>query len=207
MTAWASFYPHVLPYVSGAPSLMVDQALRDAAREFCRESRAWVEQAAAVTGDGTTRQRSFVFASGSELVEVRRATVAGEDMTILSSRQMPADWQEDTPDAAALHDTLVVLNSQAAYVLYPIPADGAEIIIYQALMPTMTATGVGDVIFTEYGEQMAKGAIARLCSMPKKPWSDVDAAALAAAAFERGIHSAANRVFRQGQRRVKKAPL
>lgn len=207
MTTWASFYPHVLPYVSGCPSPMVDQALRDAAREFCRESRAWVEQAATVLGNGTTRQRNFVFPAESELVQVMRATVAGEDMKILSSREMPADWQETAPDAGELDDTLVVLNSQTAYVLYPIPASGQKIIIYQALMPTMTASGVGDVIFTEYGEQMAKGAIARLASMQKKPWTDLDTAAMSEQWFERAIHAAANRVFRQGQRRVRKAPL
>lgn len=207
MTAWASFYSRVLPYVPGCPAPQVDLALVDAAREFCKRTRAWVNQAAAQEGTGSQQAYNFVFPSESELVEVLRATVAGEDMAILSSREMPADWQEASPETDTLVDAIVVNNLNTAFRVYPPPASGDDIVIYQALQPTLAATGVGDIIYTEYAEAMASGAKYRLMAMPNKPWTNMDFAPFERAAFEDGIRMAANRVFRQGQRRTKLSVL
>jgi len=207
MTSWSSFYPWILPEVRGCPQPLIDQKLRDAAREFCTRSRAWEERAATVTADGTTSLRSFVFAeAGSELVRVERATVAGEDQTILNSDGNPADWLETAP-ADELSDTLVVV-SRTQYRIWPTPVSGAAIVIYQALKPTNAGTGVGDVIYAEWGEQLARGAVARLKAMKGSAWFDADGAMLADRAFERAVHSAANWKFKQSRRlRTKKAPI
>lgn len=197
MTAWASFYPWVLPHVRGCPQPLIDQALRDAARDFCSRSRAWEERAATVEADGTTSLLSFVFPTGAELVRVERVTIAGEDWEILNSESLPADWLESAPEED-LDDTLVVVSA-TQYQLVPTPSSGDDIILYQSLQPTITATGVGDVIFARWGEKVAAGARKRLKAMSGREWFDATGAQVAHDEFEAAVHSAANWKFRQSR--------
>lgn len=206
MSAWSAFYPWVLPHVRGCPNPMINRALCDAAREFCARSRAWQVKADPVVSDGTTRTLSFVFPTGGELVRVERATVAGEDWTVLNADAQPADADEDSPEES-LEDTLVVI-SKTQYQLWPLPSSGDEIVVHLALQPAVAAAEVGDVIYEQWGEGLAQGAIFRLKAMSKADWSDADGAALASSAFERAIHRAANWKFRQNrQLRTTPAPL
>lgn len=206
MSAWSAFYPWVLTKVKGAPQPLVDQALRDAAREFCLRSRAWEVKSAAVTSNGTTRQRSFVFPADAELVRVERASIGGKPWEILNSDATPDDVDE-TKQVEVYTDTLVVV-SKTAYQLWPIPASGKAIVLHLSLRPTMAATQVGDVIYEEYGSPMAQGAVARLKAMTGRDWFDADGAVIADAQFEAGVHSAANRKFSQNRRlRTTKTPI
>lgn len=43
MKKWADFYDYLLPDVPGCPLAMADLQLRQAAREFCEMTMAWVE--------------------------------------------------------------------------------------------------------------------------------------------------------------------
>lgn len=197
MSAWSAFYPWVLPHVRGCPDPLVDRALCDAAREFCARSRAWQVKADPVASDGSTRTLEFVFPTGAELVRVERATVAGEDWAILNADGQPADADEASPEES-LADTVVVID-KTQYQLWPVPGSGDEIVILMALQPTVAAEGVGNVIYEQWGEGMAQGALMRLKAMPKADWSDADGAALASGAFERAVHRAANWKFRQNR--------
>lgn len=206
MSAWAAFYPWVLTKVRGAPQPLIDQALRDAAREFCLRSRAWEVKSASVPSDGTTRSRSFVFPAGAELVRVERASVGGEPWEILNSDATPDDVDE-AAQQETYTDTLVV-TSKTTYQLWPIPASGEAIVLHLSLRPTIAATLVGDVIFEEYGSQMAQGAVALLKAMTGRDWFDADGAVIADAQFEAGVHAAANRKFSQNRRlRTRKTPI
>lgn len=207
MTAWAAFYPLVLPWVPGCPEPAVDLALRNAAREFCMATRRWQEQAAAQTGDGTTQQFALVLPTGAELVRVERCTVAGEDMDVLSASDMPADWQESDPDDGALTDKAVVLADNTGLLLYPTPADGDAIVIYQALKPTVTAAEVGDVIYDEHAEDVAHGALSRLMRLPGQSWTNFEAAAGYRTLFNESMHPAANWAGRQAPLRTGRTVL
>lgn len=205
MAALSSFYPYVLPYVSGAPEPLIDQRLILAARELC-EARVWVVKADAVEGDGTTRQRSFVLPADTELVRVTRCTVGGRPMHILNSSLAPADYLEANPQDL-LTDSIVVLLDDDEYLLYPIPASGDDIVIWMALTPTLGATTIDDSLYARCADVIGHGAVAMLCEMLDKPWTNPDQAARSRTKFEDGMNLDANRVLRQGRMRTKASPL
>ncbi len=193
MKTWDAFHPLVMPDVIGCPIPMVDLELRNAAREFCQYTKAWAEWADAFTATGSTNRFEFDLPNGAELVAAKRANVNGKDLNVFASDRLPGDWQQgnDTgPDGSLVHiDT-------AEYVIYPRPLAGTAVAIEMALQPSMTASGVGDVILAKHAEAIAWGAKYRLLSKPNKAWTDPKSAAHARAEFERAVHHAANEGFR-----------
>lgn len=203
MKAWAAFYPHVLPYVIGCPNPTVDHALREAARQFCLDSKAWQETEESEADGGN---RYFFDESGqTELVQVVRASVGGRDLDIFGAHQLPADWEARPPCGRALYH----LNEEE-YVLFPVPAAGQVISLTQAMRPSLIGGGVGDDVFKHHAEAIASGAKSRLMRMPRQAWTDLEQAGICNTEFAAGIQRAANRSFMQtrpASRRVKKAGL
>ena len=194
MKPWSAFHPLVIADVTGCPVPMLDQALRNAAREFCKRTKAWAEWADAFTASGTTNRFDFDVGGGAELVAARRASVDGTWLNILDSDSLPGDWQQrdDTgPDGSLVH------IDSTEYLIYPKPGAGAVIAIEMALRPSAAATGVGDVILESYAEAVAWGAKYRLQSQPGKAWTEPASAKQALMEFERAINAAANNGFSQ----------
>jgi hypothetical protein len=79
-----------------------------------------------------------------------------------------------------------------------------------AFRPTLTATGIGDIVFDEFAEEVGTATKARLWAMKGQDWFAPDLAMDARQRTEGYIARAANLTFsRRGiaGRRVKKAPL
>ena len=188
MKAWAEFHPHVLPYVIGCPNPTVDAALRDAAREFCLDSKAWVETED-FEADGETNRYFFDVTGRTELVQVIRASVAGVDLDLFGRRQLPADWETIPPCSGLYH-----LNAEE-YLLFPRPAAGAAVSVTLAYQPSLIAPGVGDRVFKDFAAAIAAGAKAALLRMPRQAWTDIEQAAICQTQFGKGITDAANRDF------------
>jgi hypothetical protein len=203
MKLWADFHPYVLPDVFGCPEPMLDQALRETAREFCKRAKVWKKWSDSFLASGNQRLFEFDVLPGSEVVAAVRASVDGEDYSVLGSHALPAGWQDEA-NGGVKDCTLIHVNSKE-FVLYPKPNAGESIVLELALRPTMTATGVGDVVFEEFTEAIAWGTKYRLWTKPNKPWTNPQSAAQAKVEFEGYVHSAANQAWRQSaEKRVTK---
>lgn len=189
MKAWGEFYPHVLPFVIGCPNPTVDHALRTAAREFCLDTKAW-QETEEFTADGTTNRFEFEVSGQTELVQVMRASAAGNDLDIHGRSLLPADWQT----IPVCHDGLYHLN-EVEYLLFPRPLPGQAISITLALRPSSRGQGVGDDVFEKHVEAIAAGAAYRLLRMPRQPWTDLEQASISKALFDKGVSDATNRDF------------
>ncbi len=207
MKLWEQFHPFVFPDVMGAPIPVVDRALMLASREFCTNTGIWREWSDPVTVNGTTQRFDFDFPSYSELVGTLRASVDGEHIRVLGAQFLPADWQLPT---TTFNEKALIHISMSEYMLYPMPSAGQAVSVELSLQPSMNAPGVADDLFLNWVEELSSGALYRLQSSPSKPYTDLAAAARSKAAFDRGIHFAANERFRQSataDRRVKKARI
>lgn len=74
-----------------------------------------------------------------------------------------------------------------------------------ALQPTQTAVGVPDFVFSDFVEDIAAGALARLLSIPDKAWTDTSLAQAKRNFFEGRVSIAAAKAskgFSRGRRRV-----
>lgn len=203
MKLWADFHPYVLPDVPGCPEPLLDQALRETAREFCTRTKVWTEWRDPFSASGNQRVFEFDADAGSEVVAAVSASVNGEPYSVFGSHKLPAGWQDEANGCVKDH-TLIHINSKE-FVLYPKPNAGESIVIELALRPTMTATGVGDVVFEEFTESIAWGTKYRLWTKPGRPWTNPQSAVQAKVEYESGVHAAANQAWRQSaEKRVTK---
>lgn len=201
MRLWEDFHPRVMPYAIGCPNPMVNQALTDAAREFCLTSKAW-QQTEEFTATAGVDPLDFVHETGSEVVQVLHARVDGLPIRVLDDLQLPAPEAE----SGTCPQTLYRIGEEQ-YRILPALNAGQTVSITLALRPTENGTGVGDLVFSRHTEGIAAGARSILQRMPRQPWSDLGQAQIDRAIFDREMSWAANRTFMQrepSQHRVKK---
>jgi hypothetical protein len=202
----AQFYPFIEPEVMGCPYPTIDHHLRLALREFCDRTKVWQEWADALTLDGTTNTFDADLASGAELVSVRRALLDGDDLKLLSATGLPADWQDSNPTELC-EPTLVHFETEQ-FMLFPMPTSGQVLRVQQAMRPSITATQVGDILFTRWANEVACGCKARLMRMILQPWANATLAGSYGGEFDAACHKAANSEFSRGKhsRRSKVSP-
>jgi hypothetical protein len=83
-------------------------------------------------------------------------------------------------------------KDERSFTVWPVPdkvyRNGLTMRV--ALKPTRSSESVEDVIFEEYAEVIAAGALTRLMSSAGKPYNNIQMAAVYKMAFERGINNA-----------------
>lgn len=205
MKTWDNFHPLVRPDAVMCPVPMVDQALMLTARDFCLRTAVWREWADTFYANGLKNRFDFDLPSGAELVKATRALVDGQDVTVYPPGKLPSDWQTATTSGGK---TFLVHIDLLEFLICPKPAAGIAVAVEVALRPTMNATGVGDVVFERHAEAIAAGAKARLLAQPGKAWTELAAAAMARAEYERAVPAAANEEWRlTSDKRVRKAGI
>jgi hypothetical protein len=190
MQAWENFYPYLLPLVPGCPYPTADLQLRLASQEWCDKTLCWRIWLGDVTTTTDENTYAFGFASGSELVQLLRSTLDGQEQDVLTADSIPANWQSDTSwcDRKGIFTT-----DGENFVLVPMPAADLVVSNEVALRPSNAATGVEDAIFSAYANEIATGAAARMHAMPG--WSFSYPQSTARSEFNEAIASAASDVW------------
>lgn len=191
MASLDALLPFVLVHVPSAPHPLAYQCMRLAARELCRRTfvwRAWLdcEQAA----DPVT-EFTFTVPDDAELVRFEKATLDDQPLTVASSNAQDRDWvagAEDI-DQSGITADLVTFTVTGAEV------DG-EVKARVALMPTLDATTVPNLLATRHLEAVASGAAARLLRTKGAEFYDLAASAVLRTEFEDGVADAARSVYK-----------
>ena len=200
MKAWELFYPYVLPDVIGCPNPVVDHALARAAREFFERTRAWTAWQDPVTTIAGTLDYPFALAIGVDLAKVLKATLGGVDLPIISDNDLGSTWRTGGAGLSGL-----VTTDRRNFSVVPARGVGLLIRTFCALKPSNDAAGIDDIQFSQYVEEIANGAKARLLASPKKEYSDISAAAIFQDQFNTSCASIARKVeksFSRTPRRV-----
>jgi hypothetical protein len=194
-TTWVSFYDDLLPLVPGCSQAMADKVLLRAAQEWHERTLCWRSWLYDVTTTTDENTYAFGFDARSELVQLLRSRLDGQEQDVLTADSIPANWQADTSwcDRKGIFTT-----DNANFVLVPMPAADLVVSNEVALRPSNAATGVDSAIFARYGYEIALGAAARLHEMPGKPYSDANSTARAR--FETAIARAASDVWHGSSR-------
>jgi hypothetical protein len=193
-----TFLTYVLPFVPGCSDPMAIQALRLAATDMC--NRTDIVQRV-ITMDATTGVSAYPIPVPA-------------NMNL--NRILSVDWQGKrlspaTPDAVA-SDVAVrgiaigtasprtgdpaiyfqALPTDDTFLLYPIPDSTVVggLTIRASFAPNNAALTVDDVLFDDWVETVAAGALQRLMAMPGQQFTDVHASAINRATFEGGINFA-----------------
>lgn len=173
MSALADFYDLLLPELPGCPTAMVDLHLREVAREFCSSTNVWAASLTPI--DTVAGQATYALATpaNSQLCRVTSLTLANdllwklEGRDVHSSSALRPQYQSDEPPFV-LNGDLTAITLDTA----PTAATVGGLRLEVTLKPTQTATSLPDLLLAQYAEAIRYGALARLMSMGKKPWTD-----------------------------------
>ena len=195
MKSWNAFYDLVLPDLPTCPAEAADVALRMSAIEFCRRAKVWREQQQFVT----TAAQSYPLTTDTEKVihAIEAATCNNTPLRILTAAEAAPLilLSAGTPGG-------ILLSDPSHAKLYPSPSTAGLIVLMELVMrPARTASGVPDDVFEDYSDDIAAKAKALLMMSPRKPYTDVNAAAVNNGAFELAIANAAVRKTAHGRSR------
>jgi hypothetical protein len=183
-TNFSQWYDDVLPYVPGCPQAMALNAIRKAAIEFCEKSWAWIYNPAAQ--DVVASQIEYPFSTPSNAVvnKVLRAWYDNKPIHPLSPDQLDemfANWRttSGTPEYHTQEDERNLLLVQV-----PAASLTGGLKMRLSLKPKFDAADIESRMYEEYREAIASGALYRLMSSPKKPYSDPNTAIFHKSAFD-----------------------
>jgi hypothetical protein len=177
------FLPKVLPYVPGCPTEMALDHIIEAARTFCAKTLVWNYEATPVYTVAGQSLYGLDLDDGTERVKLRGAWLDGSEITTVDALKARNLVRGGRGGLFAWID--------GNYDLYlnPTPTVGGQkLVVEVAVKPSIAATEWPDDL-SEYVSDIAKGAIATLCLIPKTEWTDPQTAQSQGAMFAARVGS------------------
>ncbi|MGC3944599.1 MAG: hypothetical protein QM762_08780 [Chryseolinea sp.] len=181
MKYWEDFLPDVLPQCPGCPDIVAEAEIRNAAEEFLAESRAWRYWVLGVVAEDGISEYQLLLPVNTRAVKLHEATLNGEPLKI----QPIYAGETACAYKATMADTM-------GWVKVGPTAPAADLLMNfrVSLAPTSASTGIADDLFDTYRLGIAHGAVARLCDMTDKPYSNPGKAVDKRTQFEAAISTA-----------------
>lgn len=192
--------------VPGASQDITTLAIRNSAIEFCEETGVtdFVDTPKTLVAGQATYAIGDTGIAYS-VARIKEAVLDNDPLEATSVDELSnryIDWAKQT----ATPKKYVQLDPTQIR-LFPIPDKSVgTLYLTYTTKPTRTSTGIDDFIFDRYVEAIADGAIARLASMPNKPWSSPSVAATANVDFcnkKRDAKIEVNKSFTRAKLKVK----
>lgn len=195
MALWSDWVPEIAPDVPACPEPLIEDAVRESVIDFLQRTR-WLSGVNAVAADviGGAVVRAFaspLLAAGSQVLEVQGAWLSGKRLEVWSpeeaEEQLGPTWATQTGEPRA-----IVMDRLDGYYVVPAPATTltAALTMRTATAPLATATSCDDTVRNRWREAIRNGAIARLCAMPEKAWTNTGRAAIGAGMYGSAVASA-----------------
>lgn len=182
---WDEFYSHVLPWVEGCPDMVALDHIKKAAREFCARTNCWNREPETLLTTANVDVYPLDLDEGSELVKLMGLVIDG------SEYETPTQIKGRLMRKRAQHGQFAYIEGKQDLVVYPAPnVDGLDIFMQMSIKPSLTAEEFDDELI-EYVPDIAHGAIASLCTLPRKAWTSLDQAELHTGKFNSRITSVA----------------
>jgi|ThiBiocorrection_1091964.scaffolds.fasta_scaffold74009_2 hypothetical protein len=171
---WSEFYDLVAPHLPGCPFAAMDNALRQAAIVFCEQSLAWRFDHPAIAIEPGVSVYPFALPAESALHAILHAVLDGRKIACFAAGR---DMEERNRAINLLQGVpSCIFGSADSFTLAPEPTASGVLILRVVLKPSLASTGLGDREFDEYREAIAHGALFRLMSSPKKPYTQLQLA-------------------------------
>ena len=199
MASYEDFFPYVLPEVIGAPEPVVLLAVRNACIEFCEKSLVLTRDHDPITVLPNIVDYDLEPPRGYLVVKVQKAWIENNKIDPLAPdfvrdasvyNRLFASYQ-----SAPSTPTAYLQKEERTITIWPVPdrklTNGLTLRV--ALKPTRSSDTIDDVIFEEYAETIASGALTRLMSSAEKPYTNMDMAVVHQAKFMQGVNVARQR--------------
>ncbi len=202
MQTLSVFYPFIRPKLTGVPDLVLDRAILDTCIQFAEESNIISFTLGPINTSAGVATYVLPLPAQSSIGMVDKAWVG--------TRQLGLTAPQYIQDPTAIFGTVgtetrPVGIPRSLYIvddetvgLYPAPdaTNAKPLSVTLSVRPLITATQVDDVLFTDWPEYIAAGAIWRIASQPGQVYTNPDQAAGALMLFSRGVQRARNRSYK-----------
>ncbi len=186
----------IAPDLIGCPRVLIDAAVVDAIIKFCEDTHVMEKsfEHDVVTADVDTADNNSVNVNiASYLTTVR-------PILLTEFKIDGGAWGASFIDLANVQDDISEISVQGAKLytypdrthikFYDIDAQDQRFYIKQVYVPLSTITTVDDDFFDRYHKAIEAGAKAELLDMPKKDWTDPNAATKSRIVYTDGVVSA-----------------
>lgn len=157
----------ILPYVAGCPVELIARELRNAAQEFCTETK-WLTTGVQVefTGAGAA-----VYDMEQITVDLFEARIDGEEIGVVRLNDPVVNDLADGQYVIQMTDADNLTLRPAATVDAPVTVD-----LLVAIAPGPEATLLHDDLWRRHHEALRDGALGRLYELPQRMWSNAQLA-------------------------------
>lgn len=166
MVTLEAFHPYIQAEVPGAPSQLINSALRTALMELCQRTEIWRVRYSGSTAVSGSNSYDLGVALPSQ-TQVVRVIHARWDGIALE----PGD---DTQGFATEAGTPAAFGMTGArtLALNPPATTTATLALELAVKPKPTCTAVDNSLLDNWAEEVAHGTLARLLLQKSMPWAD-----------------------------------
>lgn len=216
MKAVTSFLPYVLPFAMGCPKPVARRALVDAAIEFCEKSELVQKTLEPISVAANQPEYDMYAGSYQQVFMPRQVWFKTAPLIPRASRALAniQAFRQDAPEQQLQTDDPVeYFESTAGRLgLYPAPkaALANALTVRAVLRPKRGTTQLEDMLFDNWVEVIAAGALVRILGTVGQAYSDQGEAARRQAEFLAGIARAkreSNRGRVPGELRVQMTPF
>ena len=176
MKPWSEFYDLIAPHLPGCPLAAMDIALRQAAIAFCEQSLAWRFDHPPIAVEPGVSTYPFVPPAGTVVHAILHAALDGREIGCGIDGCDMAERNRAGRLSGMLSGTWYIFGGIGFLAHVPAPAANGILSLSVALKPSPTSTGLDEREFDEYQEAIVHGALSRLMSSPKKPYTHLQLA-------------------------------
>ena len=174
---WQDFYPHVLPSVRGCPEELALDHIKKAARNWCTKTRCWTMETPPLHSQPDVDRYPLSLPTDVERVMLMAVWVGTEEYAVLAA-------PEGRRAARTYSQAKAWLENATDLRLYPVPAQaGTEIATELSVKPALSAEECPDDL-ADWVPDIAHGAIATLCLLPRYEWTDSGTAQIEQGMFD-----------------------
>lgn len=170
--AWTAWFDEVR--VPKAPAQVVQNAVRDAARELCTKGKVYLLDSDPIDMVAGTKEYPWTKSGYTdvEVIEIWQALFNSYELTPFTREQLKTKWAS-WPNLVGTPEVYLRLRpSVIRLVPYPAQNSTAALIVWAYLRPVRTATGISSEFGERYYNAIAKGALAKLLMRKGTPYYD-----------------------------------
>lgn len=178
MLPWSSFRSYVLPNVKGCPIQIVDNAIKDAAIEFCERSEIWQVGATPIDLVAYEPRYGFVPPEDARVSKTTNAFLRIKPSQIIELRKTTRDnldtYEPGWRTMEASYPTRYFMDTPNSIRVLGIPTETIpdSLWVLSVLKPTRLSTTGPDFLFEDWVETIAAGALKRLHAMEGRIWAN-----------------------------------
>lgn len=202
-----SFLPEVMPYCQNVPDFIAENAVRNAAIDFCEQTHWLLYENPDITAVANLNTYVLSPPNDTTCVRIVEAWFLDNQLIGKSQEELKAMFGRDWRVATGTPRYYTQLET-CEVILVPMPdtTTAAAISVIVAIQPARGCTSLPEGLYERWLEVIALGARCRLYETPGQPYSDKSLAMNTAARFRSGINKAKmerNRGLTRGELRVR----